>query len=119
MRKRRDTEGSTISFLDVISCGFGAIILLLMITESSAPVTLELSMNQERPLADLQQELFAVRGETEIVNSELNAKREQLSAYQQRLADAERRLELPVLGVIPSLGDEMPAAQWRPSGNGG
>jgi capsular polysaccharide biosynthesis protein len=34
-------------------------------------------------------------------------------------ADAERRLELPVLGVIPSLGDEMPAAQWHPTGTGG
>jgi hypothetical protein len=91
-RRRRDTEGATISFLDVISCGFGAIILLLMITESSAPVTLELSRDEQRPLAELQQQLFAIRGETQILNSDLNARREQLSAYQQRIAILRRDL---------------------------
>ena len=90
MRRRRQTEGAGIAFLDVISCGFGAIILLLMITESSAPVTLELTTDAERPVAELQQELFAVRGETAIVNRDLNAKREQLSAFQARLAILQR-----------------------------
>jgi hypothetical protein len=41
MRRRREPENANIAFLDVISCGFGAIILLLMITENSAPVTIE------------------------------------------------------------------------------
>jgi hypothetical protein len=95
MRKRRqDAEGSTIAFLDVISCGFGAIILLLMITESSAPVTLELTQQEQRPVAELQQQLFAIRGETAIVNRDLNAKREQLSSVTQRLAIMRRELSL-------------------------
>jgi hypothetical protein len=31
--KRRETEVFSLSFLDVICCGFGAIILLLVLTE--------------------------------------------------------------------------------------
>jgi hypothetical protein len=86
-RKRREAETSNISFLDVISCGFGAIILLLMITESSAPITLEsVPTPEDMPVAELQQELFEIRGETEVVNRELNARREQLSTYEQRVA---------------------------------
>lgn len=92
-RKRREEDGSTIAFLDVISCGFGAIILLLMITESSAPITLEFSdVQQDQPIAALQETLFEVRGETDILNRELNARREQLSAYRQRIARLEREM---------------------------
>ena len=41
MKKRRAIEEIGISFLDVICCGFGAIILLLMITKIVAPSVLE------------------------------------------------------------------------------
>tara|TARA_R100001377_G_scaffold10538_1_gene5283 strand:- start:356 stop:1357 length:1002 start_codon:yes stop_codon:yes gene_type:complete len=94
MRKRRgDSESSSIAFLDVISCGFGAMILLLLITESSPPITLEASAVQlQMPITDLQQQLFEIRGETRIVNADLNAKREQLSAFQQRIANLRSQL---------------------------
>ncbi len=94
MRRRRDdTESSSIAFLDVISCGFGAMILLLLITESSPPVTLESSdIPQNLPISELQQQLFEIRGETRIVNADLNAKREQLSAMQERIANLRREL---------------------------
>lgn len=93
MRRKREAENSNIAFLDVISCGFGAIILLLMITESSAPVTLELAPSQrDQPVAELQQTLFEIRGETDTLNRELNARREQLSAYRQRVARLEQEM---------------------------
>lgn len=94
MRKRRnDSESSSIAFLDVISCGFGAMILLLLITDSSPPITLEASAVQlQMPITDLQQQLFEIRGETRIVNADLNAKREQLSAFQERIANLRREL---------------------------
>ncbi len=94
MRKRRnDTESSSVAFLDVISCGFGAMILLLLITESSPPVTLEeAATQQEAPIADLQAQLFEIRGETRVVNEDLNAKREQLSAFEERIANLRREL---------------------------
>lgn len=87
-RRRDDTESSSIAFLDVISCGFGAMILLLLITESSPPITLEESdVPLSQPINVLQEQLFTIRGETRIVNEDLNAKREQLSAMQQRIAN--------------------------------
>lgn len=94
MRKRRgDSESSSIAFLDVISCGFGAMILLLLITESSPPITLEASAVQlQMPITDLQEQLFEIRGETRIVNADLNAKQEQLSAFQQRIANLRSQL---------------------------
>ena len=36
-RPRRDVADSGLAFLDVVSCGFGAVILLLIITKSVAP----------------------------------------------------------------------------------
>ena len=40
-RQRRETEVFSMSFLDVISCGFGAIILLLVLNEVGQPLQLE------------------------------------------------------------------------------
>ena len=40
-RQRRTLEGFTLSFLDVISCGFGAIVLLLVISKIGEPAILE------------------------------------------------------------------------------
>ena len=41
MIKRRGIEEFSISFLDVICCGFGAVILLLMLTRPLEPILLE------------------------------------------------------------------------------
>ncbi|MCB1648949.1 MAG: hypothetical protein KDI25_05370 [Pseudomonadales bacterium] len=94
MRRRRDdSESSSIAFLDVISCGFGAMILLLMISKNAPPVSLEESdIPRNQPISVLQEQLFAIRGETRIVNEDLNAKREQLSAMQERIANLRREL---------------------------
>lgn len=93
MRKQRESDSFSISFLDVMSCGFGAIILLLMITKSATPSIVEIiGDNPEESVTQLQQELFALRGETRILNAELTAKREQLSAFQDRFARLRREL---------------------------
>lgn len=94
MRRRNDSDSFSIAFLDVISCGFGAIILLLMITRNAAPVILEMTeLTPEASVNELQQQLFAIRGETTILNRELNAKQEQLSAYRERVARLQRELD--------------------------
>jgi len=85
--KRRETEQFSLSFLDVICCGFGAVILLLMITKTVQPQIIEASTEKlEGRVANLQQQLFEIRGETHILNRDLNAKQEQLSQYRQRIA---------------------------------
>ena len=94
-RKNRETDSFTVSFLDVASCGFGAMIILLMITKSSAPTTLEFveDILPEGIIAELQEQLFEIRGETTTLNRELNAKQEQLSANKERVARLRRDLE--------------------------
>ena len=93
-RKNRETDSFTVSFLDVASCGFGAMIILLMITKSSAPTTLEYVENitPAGVVSELQEQLFEIRGETTILNRELNAKHEQLSAMEDRIARLRRDL---------------------------
>ncbi len=92
-RRNRETDSFTVSFLDVASCGFGAMIILLMITKSQAPITIEFAeVSPEASVSELQEELFAIRGETTILNRELNAKREQLSLLTERVARLRRDL---------------------------
>ena len=86
-KKRRGPEEFSLSFLDVICCGFGAVILLLMITKTVQPQIIEAStVNLEGKVADLQEQVFEIRGETRTLNRDLNAKQEQLSEYEQRIA---------------------------------
>ena len=86
-KKRRGPEEFSLSFLDVICCGFGAVILLLMITKTVQPQIIEAStVNLEGKVADLQDQVFEIRGETRILNRDLNAKHEQLSEYEQKIA---------------------------------
>jgi hypothetical protein len=80
MRKRREIEGISLSFLDVISCGFGAIILLLVLTKVFEPVIIEDTVeNLEGYLAALQEELFDLRGEAKDLNRKMIRKEDQQS----------------------------------------
>jgi hypothetical protein len=86
-RKARAPEEFSLSFLDVICCGFGAIILLLMITKTVQPQIIEAStINLEGLVASLQEQLFEIRGDSRVLNRDLNARHEQLSEYEERIA---------------------------------
>ena len=87
MRKRQEIAEFSLSFLDMISCGFGAVILLLIITKTVQPQIIEASTEKlEGRIAKLQEQVFELRGETTILNRDLNARREQLSQYRERIA---------------------------------
>ncbi|NRA85451.1 MAG: VWA domain-containing protein [Gammaproteobacteria bacterium] len=91
--KRRHAEESSLAFLDVICCGFGAIILLLMITKSMSPVVLEqTTQNNSAQIADLQQSLFSIRGQHKVFNRDLTSRQQQVSLNQQRLAVLKTKL---------------------------
>jgi len=92
--KRRASEEFNISFLDVICCGFGAIILLLIITKTVAPQLVEVSaISLKSRIDDMQKQIFELRGETQILNRDLNAKHEQLSRFNERLAILQGELD--------------------------
>lgn len=93
MKRRRENEAFNISFLDVITSGFGAIVLLLIIAKPGEPPVLEESPEpMDGVIRKLQEELFSIRGESTVLNRELNAKREQLSSYKQRVARLQQKL---------------------------
>ena len=86
-RRRRNVEAFSLSFLDCICCGFGAIILLLVLSKIYEPVILEKTQEDlENLIAILQQELFDIRGETTVLNRELEDVRLQTSETKDRLA---------------------------------
>ena len=87
MPKRRPAPEISLSFLDVICCGFGAVILLLMITKTVEPQVLEEStVIAEGRVAELTEQLFEIRGETTVLNRDLAAKQEQISEFEEQVA---------------------------------
>ena len=93
MKKRRDTDIFSLSFLDIITCGFGAIILLLVITKTGIPATsIEAApeTTDNGLVRDLQKQLFEIRGQTHILNRDMTDAKEQLSEWKQRIARLKR-----------------------------
>ena len=89
-RRRRDTEAFSLSFLDCICCGFGAILLLLVLSKIYEPVVIEKSdRNLEQLIALLQEELFQIRGETTILDRQLKKVTEDAAATKLELAQLE------------------------------
>ena len=86
-QQRRGTAEASVSFLDVISCGFGAIVLLLIIApigDPTAPQEAEEVLQAE--VRELSEELFEARGESVVLAEELKSRKEQLSDLEDRVA---------------------------------
>lgn len=86
-RRRNAGEGFSLSFLDAVSCGFGAIVILLVLTKIGEPKALEQAKRDlENQLVRLQEELHEIRGETRILDRELIVRRQQLSREREQIA---------------------------------
>jgi len=84
--RRREAEVFSLSFLDCICCGFGAIILLLVLTDVDQPVVIERATESMRgQLLKLQEELYELRGETDELHRELKGRITELQAQRARL----------------------------------
>src|SRR5690606_15584448 len=84
---RRDVEVFSLSFLDCVCCGFGAIILLLVLTEFGAPIQLEQSRKDlSAQLIELERQLHEIRGETDSLQRELQGRIEELEKQRRELA---------------------------------
>ncbi len=94
-RQRREIEGVSLSFLDVISCGFGALILLLVLTKVFEPIVLEDTIeNLEGYLASLQQDLDDMRGEVKVLNREMVHREDKQKEDLDRLANLNTNLTI-------------------------
>lgn len=86
-KKTREFDVFNLSFLDSICCGFGAIILLFVLSKAAEPTVIEASREDlSGLLRDLQEQLYELQGEVTELNRELPGKRQQLSEEQERLA---------------------------------
>ncbi|MBE64384.1 MAG: hypothetical protein CMK39_02410 [Porticoccaceae bacterium] len=92
-KHKRVQQEASISFLDVISCGFGAIVLLLIIAKIGDPsATSELESNLIESIEQKQKALFNVRGEARELDKRLKSRQEQLSELNQRIARLKEQL---------------------------
>jgi hypothetical protein len=86
-RKHRGVDGLSLSYLDCICCGFGAIILLLVLTKLGEPQALEASRRDlDGLVARLQAELYEIRGDAQRLRRDVAGKRQQLSEEQEQIA---------------------------------
>ena len=90
MRRKRNVEAFSLSFLVCICCGFGAIILLLVLSKIYEPVVVEEAENNlEQLIALLQEELFQLRGQSTELDRTLKVVQEDAAATQLELSIAQ------------------------------
>ena len=71
MKKRRNIEAFSLSFLDCICCGFGAIVLLLVLSKLYDPSNYDLNNQSQELSQSLKEQLIAISNETEQTENEL------------------------------------------------
>jgi len=84
---RRDIEVFSLSFLDCICCAFGAIILLFVLSKFGEPLVIEQTRTDlDAAVIRLEEEQHDIRGESLVIERELEAKRIQLTDAKKELA---------------------------------
>jgi len=92
--KRRTIEVFSMSFLDVISCGFGAIILLLVLSLALEPRTLEfMKSDLSGKIEEIKEELENTAAESQTLQQALTQKKKTLQEAQQILVQLKKDLE--------------------------
>lgn len=92
-KKKRPALEVSISFLDVISCGFGAIVLLLLIAKTVDYRTQEEDQPISANIPSLQDQLFSLRRENRILSQELTQQEVQISREKIHIAHLNKQLE--------------------------
>ena len=73
--QRRELNDTNISFLDVITCAFGAVILLMMITKIEIATAKRPEIDpRTTEISGLQRELFAARDAAAVADADTAAK---------------------------------------------
>ena len=101
IRARRSIEEFSISFLDVICCGFGAVILLLMISQNQLPTIITQTANNDQlsietrksKLESVVKTLQVKRKEIDTAKGELSNRTLELAEIQEKLNSVRARYE--------------------------
>ena len=92
MIRRRGLEEIGLSFLDVICCGFGAIILLLMIVKTVEPILIEDPVVSREGIVQKREELNEIVGQTRVLKRQLTEEEQQLVEEIVQLARVEKNI---------------------------
>ncbi len=94
MRKeRKSIDVFSLSFLDVVSCGFGAIILLLVLSKVSEPLVREkISRDLKGEVQTLKQQLVEIRDNSKSAKHELAVSMRQLASRRQELVRQQQEI---------------------------
>ena len=93
-RRKPPIEIFSMSFLDIISCAFGAVILLFVLSKQAEPMVIEgIRENLDGVIAELQRTIFELRGEVTVLNREKNAKRVELKRDESELDGLNKELQ--------------------------
>jgi hypothetical protein len=108
-KRNRNIEAFSLSFLDCICCGFGAIILLLVLSKIYEPAILEKTEDDLNQLiALLQEQLFEIRGDTVEATRALGRVQLDTSETKMRLQTLQKELS-KVQGQFNLLDTDDPA----------
>tara|TARA_B110000196_G_scaffold48291_2_gene38843 strand:- start:33796 stop:34782 length:987 start_codon:yes stop_codon:yes gene_type:complete len=92
-QNRRNISEISISFLDVISCGFGAIVLLLLIAKTVDSSFLQTEKDPTlSSIPVIQKKLFEIRGEINVLKETLKYKEIQFQDARKEVASLEQEL---------------------------
>ena len=105
-KKRREIETGSLSFLDVICCGFGAVILLLVITKIFEPIRLEEThVELENLIVKYEEELEDILGETRIISQERLATMDNVDVDETQIAQLQASLTRIRAEFLATQGD--------------
>ena len=105
-KKRRDVETGSLSFLDVVCCGFGAVILLLVITKIFEPIRLEEThVDLQNLIVKYEEELEDILGETRIISQERLATMDNVDADETQIAQLQAELTRIRAEFLATQGD--------------
>ncbi len=93
-RGRRQVDAATLSFLDVVCCGFGAIVLLLVISEWAEPVLVDdLRAELDATVTELDVEAQRLHDKARALAETLTVEQQQLLGERQALLRLQRELD--------------------------
>ena len=114
MIRRRALEEIGLSFLDVICCGFGAIILLLMIVKIVEPVVIEDPLiDLDGVVAEKRDSLHDIRGQTRELTRQLSDAERQMLEELNELARIEKHLHELSARLVASRQDASRQTEQR------
>ena len=128
-KKKRTGEENSLAFLDVVSCSFGAIVLLLLIVRTTGPDSVDTQGNAEQ-----QAQVTALQSQAQEIQDQVDSQEQELLDQKRRLAQlveqlgkrkkaveesgvammAEERLKKQMEAALQSLDEEMRLLKTKP-----